>query len=110
MVDAYGTVAGNVCSGSTEYHGIYVSFARYVTVTGNVCHDNTSSGILAACAQATIVGNQLVGNNIGVYLAYGTPSTPSMGTHVVGPNLYADNTTDDLYEDVGVATSRLLDP
>ena len=110
QVAAYGTVTGNVCSGSTAYHGIYVTYARYVTVTGNVCEDNANSGIMASCAQATIVGNQLVGNDVGVCLSYDGLSTPSMGTHVVGPNLYAGNTTDDLYEQAGVATSRLLDP
>jgi len=110
QVDAYGTVSGNVCCGSTAYHGIYVTYARYVTVTGNVCQDNYSAGIMASCAQATIVGNQLVGNNYGVYLSYDGAASPSMGTHVVGPNLYAGNTTDDLYEQAGVATSRLLDP
>ena len=109
QIDAYGTVSSNVCTGATDNHGIYVTFARFVTVTGNVCDNNAGAGIMAACSDATIVGNQLVGNNHGVYLAVGT-STPTMGSHVVGPNLYSDNATADLYEDVGVAASRLLDP
>lgn len=111
QVDTYGTVTGNLCADSVEFHGIYVTYARFVTVTGNVCAGNNHSGILLACSESVVIGNELVGNTqAGLYLGYGAGLTPNMGDHVIGLNLYRDNGTNIVTSGGGALTrSRFLD-
>jgi parallel beta-helix repeat protein len=111
QIEAFSTVSNNVCSRSVVYHGIYVTYSRYVTVSGNVCEGNAHSGILLACTNATVIGNELVNNaQFGVWVGAAATAVPLMGVHVIGPNTCLGNNLGDVFEDPEACPSSWVIP
>lgn len=66
-VESYGTVTGNVCTGSKLYHGIYINHAHDIVVSSNNCYDNKQYGIMIDSGRNAIVtGNVCNLNGTGI--------------------------------------------
>lgn len=60
--DASYTVIGNICSGTTTFHGIYTALADYGIIEGNICRNNAQYGILVDGDHVLCRGNQCLNN------------------------------------------------
>lgn len=99
------TVSGNISTDNT-IHGIYLHNARYVTVSDNLCRRNGNGGISLDSLQLSISNNNLTNNAYGLKFL---GNTGTYGSHSMGRNTVADNTTSNYYFDAVGALNTALD-
>lgn len=99
------TVSGNISTDNT-IHGIYLHNARYVTVSDNTCRRNGNGGISLDSLQLSISNNNLTNNAYGMKFL---GNTGTYGSHSMGRNTVADNTTSNYYFDAVGALNTALD-
>lgn len=94
--DGHGAIVGNVCSGSTNAHGIYIQYVNGVAIIGNHCFSNAAAGIMLTngAYRCTVNGNVCRQNTTyGIILTDAGGATADCGEHVVTGNRCQNNTT-----------------
>lgn len=107
LQECQGVVSGNVCTNTTNNHGIYAQNVLGLGIVGNQCYGNLNGyGIQVVGSRCVIDANACRGNKWGLGLQHDAALVPATGSHYLGNNMLEGNVTANFVEGVGAAASK----